>query len=292
MRKVILSIVLLSCLAALVSIGRANAEEKAKKIKKWQSKEDVRKFENCQKAADYVRNATRVGFSEPRFKGSTSKITMTVLPDGSVKAATQVRFSLDPNKSTITLPTYSWKNMSQADLDAVRKFTDAVRIHEEGHFTVAERVVKKYSTTVSATGTESEVIGKLQEAVNKKQEEAQKELDDEAGDDGAYDKVTDHGRTQENGPSKGYPGGPNVTLDCRHSSGRPFIIPRPKPSDKCHPPHPFSCTDQRTGKPGAACCDDPNQCTYGGTFCCDKRAHCKNGHIIPAPPPNDVCSCP
>jgi gas vesicle protein len=105
--------------------------------------------------------------------------------------------------------------MSQADKKALGQFTDATRVHEEGHFTVAEKVASEYSTTVSATGASaSEAIRNLQEELNKHQEAARKKLDEQAGDDGTYDKATDRGRKQSNGPSKGFPGEPNINLNC------------------------------------------------------------------------------
>lgn len=86
--------------------------------------------------------------------------------------------------------------------------------HVHGHQLVAERVVRSSGGTVEANGaTASQARAHLNQTISRTRGDLQSELTRE---EQAYDNVTAYGASQSQGPSYGFPGGPDVTTPCGH----------------------------------------------------------------------------
>lgn len=176
---------------------------------------DTRQFANCNEAVNHIRNQQASGGhtadAHVEIHPTLGQMTVTQLPDGSYRAEASVTFGVDPS-STMTIPDYSWPNMTPADHSAMQAYVDAVRAHEEGHFTVAEQKMAQLSGTKTGTGgTRAQAVADLQRQLNASLAEAGRAVQ---GQSDAYDAATHHGATQGAGPSQGFPGGSNLTLNC------------------------------------------------------------------------------
>jgi len=130
---------------------------------------------------------------------------------------------MNPDQSGYDLPDWSWDNMSDKERKALDRFLKDLEVHEQGHMAVCQELAKKYSKTLSSRDFETrekagDNLVKLREAFEDEKEKAVTDTE------GEYEKVTDHGRRQADGPSHQppYPGGQNVVLDC--SDKRAMLI--------------------------------------------------------------------
>ena len=86
--------------------------------------------------------------------------------------------------------------------------------HVQGHLIVAQRVVHSSDGTIDANGASaSQARARLGETVKRMRTELQNEL---MREERAYDNVTANGASQSQGPSYGFPGGPDVHSPCVH----------------------------------------------------------------------------
>jgi hypothetical protein len=110
---------------------------------------------------------------------------------GRYVASAQVHFSLRVTKEAL---------MPSVD--------GALLAHVQGHLTVARRVIRSSDGTVRANGgTQAQARTRLNQTVARMRSDLQNELTRE---EAAYDNVTAYGRSQSQGPSYGFPGGPDV----------------------------------------------------------------------------------
>lgn len=87
--------------------------------------------------------------------------------------------------------------------------------HVHGHLVVAQRVVRSSGGAVQANGTSAAAArAHLQQAIARMSSDLQNEL---LREERAYDNVTANGASQSQGPSYGFPGGPDVHSICAHS---------------------------------------------------------------------------
>ncbi|MBV8886598.1 MAG: DUF922 domain-containing protein [Chroococcidiopsidaceae cyanobacterium CP_BM_RX_35] len=171
-----------------------------------------KKFKDCNDFVDYLKSQLEVAKTVPALEIGKNTFNFSTNKDGSIEAVVDVKWSIDPKKSTITLPQLTWPNMTGAEKEALKDAMDALRVHEEGHIQVAEDFAKSISGPVSATGRTSKEAARNLEAKIKNSFEDIKAKLDERGDE--YDLATDHGRKQSEGPAKGFPGGKNVLFAC------------------------------------------------------------------------------
>ncbi len=81
--------------------------------------------------------------------------------------------------------------------------------HVRGHQIIAQRVARSSNGLVVATGSSAALArAQLNSTVRKMTSEQNAEL---AREERAYDNVTQNGAEQSQGPSYGFPGGPDVT---------------------------------------------------------------------------------
>jgi Bacterial protein of unknown function (DUF922) len=186
--------------------------------RKIKVKNESHRFSDCKEASQWANDT--VGETETKLSPPTlGKVKITKNPEGTYTAKREVTWTLDTRTTVSRLPSVSWPRMNPAEKKAVQDFLDAVRQHEAGHVLVAESLVMDpygpYAGEVKsdASPTEDGARASLQNKLVDLKSRAQTELDRVAGDDGEYDRVTDHGRNQSAAPP-GFPGGPNIELVC------------------------------------------------------------------------------
>lgn len=86
--------------------------------------------------------------------------------------------------------------------------------HVQGHMIVAQRVVRSSGASIEADGTSpAQARLHLNQTVSRMRADLQNEL---LREERAYDNVTANGASQSQGPSYGFPGGPDVQSACVH----------------------------------------------------------------------------
>lgn len=184
----------------------------AKKKPPWKENKTKKEFKNCKEAADYIKNAPETAEADARIKPQVGAIKVSEQADGTFEATVDVTWVHDADNSAMSLPSWSWPNMTPADTAALKDFTDAIKVHEQGHMQVADDFGKSISGTQKGTGTSAEDATKdLKTQLDKYVEKSQTDLDKRTKD---YDDATTHGATQDAGPAKGFPGGKNAFLQC------------------------------------------------------------------------------
>ena len=104
-------------------------------------------------------------------------------------------------------PTWSWPNMTKAEKRSVAKARAALSVHEHGHLQVAARYVREHETQTYLADDFDHAAELKEEKVKNWERGMRAERD-------RYDAVTHNGRTQSQGPSKGYPDGEDVEFSC------------------------------------------------------------------------------
>lgn len=182
-------------------------------------------FDDCQHAIQTI-PTTNAGVVELNYGTSPGKPIFT--GEDPVIASTTVEHSLINAIISLKVPT--WPDMTAAEETARDNFINDLEIHERGHILVGDTVAAAFSTEFSAEGrTRGEAMRKLREKARQRQRKADSELERLAGSGGRYDQVTDHGKTQSQGPTETYtvrgvggetlatdtfPGGDDVVLRC------------------------------------------------------------------------------
>lgn len=86
--------------------------------------------------------------------------------------------------------------------------------HVQGHMIVARRVIRSASASIEANGVSaSQARLHLNQTISRMRTDLQNEL---MREERAYDNVTSNGASQSQGPSYGFPGGPDVQSPCVH----------------------------------------------------------------------------
>jgi predicted secreted Zn-dependent protease len=111
----------------------------------------------------------------------------------SYRAETQLRFTVDPHLPPLP--------------------SDDSRDHVSGHIQIARTYAHAARFTVRVVGkTRAEALQNLNRAIATNTRDAQNELRRE---EALYDRVTDSGYRQEQGPIYGFPGGTDATNICK-----------------------------------------------------------------------------
>jgi predicted secreted Zn-dependent protease len=88
----------------------------------------------------------------------------------------------------------------------------ALRAHALGHVEIAKRYARRAGSTVRAFGSSrTAALSNLHRAIDATEADAARELERE---EALYDRVTDFGRQQDQGPVYGFPGGENAAVGC------------------------------------------------------------------------------
>jgi hypothetical protein len=180
----------------------------------WHTVDNPHQFPNCAAAAQYINdNPDGVANAAAGLTPHTTPIAVALGPDGNYHATTNVTWSLDPSATTITMPNWSWPNMSAADASALSSYYSELLGHEEGHVTIAQQYAADQGTHplegVGATPAAAQAnLASNGAAYKQHVADGLNNLTD------SYDSVTNHGATQVDGPNASFPGGPNVALNC------------------------------------------------------------------------------
>ena len=84
--------------------------------------------------------------------------------------------------------------------------------HVQGHLTVARRVLQSSAGNVEANGSSAaQARSRMDQTIERMTSDLQNEL---MREERAYDNVTANGTSQSQGPSYGFPGGPDVHSPC------------------------------------------------------------------------------
>jgi hypothetical protein len=128
---------------------------------------------------------------------------------GELPGEVTVTHTLNEAASVVATPQYTWPKMTLAERTALDAALERLSVHEHGHLTVAREFFAQHSSEdyharshKQAQAISDEKGKKLEKALNRRERE--------------YDRITHHGFTQSDGPSAGFPGGEDVTFDCRH----------------------------------------------------------------------------
>lgn len=84
--------------------------------------------------------------------------------------------------------------------------------HVRGHIQIAQNYARAAHSTIRGFGrTRQDALRNLRAAIDRSTADAQNEL---AREEALYDRVTDRGLRQDQGPLYGFPGGNNMTVGC------------------------------------------------------------------------------
>lgn len=193
--------------------GLAAGTEPTKNLSMPAPKYIKKKFRNCREAAQFL-NVNGCGEADVRFIPQLEPpIPITKQKDdGTFLAQQKLTWTLDLKSSSITLPQWDWPNMTTVEKEALDKFVADCKTHEEGHFKVQDEIAQKHSGVQEGTGsTEREAVNNLKEEIRKSVEYEQNDIEER---DAEYDRITEHGSKQSQGPDHGFPGGNDIRLDC------------------------------------------------------------------------------
>ncbi|MBV9277233.1 MAG: DUF922 domain-containing protein, partial [Candidatus Eremiobacteraeota bacterium] len=108
-------------------------------------------------------------------------------------------------------PRWSWPGMTTEQRNAYNAFVASLRDHELGHATIAQSAIRgPVGLTVlarSRTQAEHALHTALQQLLQTTSEELLRK-------ERLYDRVTEHGKKQSEGPLYGFPGGNDVEFSC------------------------------------------------------------------------------
>ena len=223
---------------------------------KWRVVKAKRVWQSCAEAADSLNAGAFVADSHSYIDQYSTDPKVTSPKDGFYWAEQTITWKLNPDSSSIVMPDWSWPDMSHSDSQSLRDFVRNLRVHEEGHMSVAEDIARIYSGKIVQF---SRSIGG---ALDNLRLERDKNYNDASAAliraDADYDAVTGHGVNQEMGPkhSPPYPGGDNVILRCSRKGKTTMLL---KWHDTARRPYPngekatyytvdFKLTDNRTNE--------------------------------------------
>lgn len=128
-----------------------------------------------------------------------------------------VRLFAHAGPPAITATGHSYRAQAQLRFTVDRHLpvlpTDDSRDHVQGHVQIAQAYAHAARFTLRVVGkTRAEALQNLTRAIATNTRDAQNELRRE---EALYDRVTDSGYRQEQGPLYGFPGGTNATSICK-----------------------------------------------------------------------------
>ncbi|MBV8244947.1 MAG: DUF922 domain-containing protein [Candidatus Eremiobacteraeota bacterium] len=172
----------------------------------------ARSFPACEPAMLYAAAFPSIGRYTYRLNGTLTDGRVERVPSLGFRGTGRVTFGFVPNSSVVTLPRWTWPKMTGEERAALAAFVEAVRGHEVGHFEIAERMLGHRSSAVTVVGkTEAEASAALHAAVRSQSDALDAEI---ARSEALYDRVTQHGMAQDQGPLYGFPGGSNAVFRC------------------------------------------------------------------------------
>ena len=171
------------------------------------------RFRDCSAAAAFAVTHPTVGRYEYQITAHFEHATVTHSPALGYRGTARIYYALRSRSTVMVLPRWSWPNMTSGQRGAFAQFLAALRNHELGHAEIAQRGIagRESSITVVAASQASAkaqlVAGMARDLHSLYAEVWQTEKN--------YDRVTEHGMRQPEGPQYGFRGGEEVTFGCR-----------------------------------------------------------------------------
>ena len=171
---------------------------------------DVRHFSDCRTASIYAASHPTVG----RYLYHVTAKLMGARTASAGNGRFQGRGTavLALGASQLQLPRWTWPQSSAAQRAAYDSFAAALRVHEVGHRTIARAAIQNQvlALTVLARSREAAEHA-LRSALATQLRATSDEL---LQKEELYDRVTEHGKRQSDGPLYGFPGGDDVVFSC------------------------------------------------------------------------------
>lgn len=174
---------------------------------------EPRQFSSCNDAATFALFHPYVGRYEYQLSGSLVKGTITRLSSGGYRGTGSVRYFFEPRRSVLVLPRWTWPQRTAAQTAGYNRFIDALRAHELGHRAIAQDAIRSRGGEISIiVPTLAQAKRAMHDALHGQLRDVSAEI---AARQAVYDRVTDHGTHQSDGPQYGFAGGANVVFTCR-----------------------------------------------------------------------------
>ena len=176
---------------------------------RWQPQ----RFADCNAAYLYAADHPTVGRYTYRLSAQFVHTTIARAPGLGYRGTAHIRYALVPRDSAMELPLWSWPNVTGEQRKRLRAFVWALTNHELGHKEIAERALRDRGSTLTVVGPSAEAVKTtLQTALSNQLHAMHVQL---LQTENLYDRVTDHGVRQSEGPLYGFRGGADVVFSCR-----------------------------------------------------------------------------
>ena len=172
----------------------------------------ARTFADCNGAVLFAAGHPTVGHYQYRLRARLEHGSVSAVAGLGYRASGRVRYSFNAASTRMELPRWSWPGMTSVQRSALRDFVNALRNHEEGHWEIAQRALRRTSVISVIAPSRTRAARDLVRALAAQLQETNAETGQA---EKTYDRVTDHGIRQEDGPAYGFRGGPDVTFSCR-----------------------------------------------------------------------------
>jgi hypothetical protein len=171
---------------------------------------DVHHFTDCNAASLYAAAHPTVARYAYRVGAHLLRARIAPVRSGGYRAQAQIAFDLED--SQLRLPQWSWPGRSAAQRRAYDVFFVSLRAHELGHRAIAQSATQGHTLALtvvarSRAGAERALRAALAGQLHEFYAELLRKEE-------LYDRVTEHGRRQSDGPLYGFPGGENVVFSC------------------------------------------------------------------------------
>ncbi|GAC1502863.1 MAG: hypothetical protein NVS1B14_07900 [Vulcanimicrobiaceae bacterium] len=174
---------------------------------------DRHRFADCNAALLYASSHPVEGHFQYRISARLREARAVRLPSGGYRASGRIAYTFVHGDSAMVLPQWSWPRMTQTERERLAIFLSALRNHELGHWTIATRMLHGRQSTITVLDTSrAQVVRKLQRSMAGELHAVYGEL---LQAQNLYDRVTDHGVRQTDGPIYGFSDGPDVVFSCR-----------------------------------------------------------------------------
>lgn len=174
---------------------------------------ESRHFASCNDAATFALFHPYVARYEYQLSGTLVNGTIKRLPSGGYRGTGSVRYFFEPSKSVLVLPRWTWPHRSAAETADYDRFIDALRGHELGHRAIAQEAIRSRGGEISiVVPTLAQAKRAMHDALHGQLRDVSAEI---ANRQAVYDRVTDHGTHQSDGPQYGFVGGANAVFACR-----------------------------------------------------------------------------
>ncbi len=174
---------------------------------------DRHRFADCNAALLYAASHPVEGHFQYRLSARLRDARAVRLPSGAYRASGRIVYTFVRGDSAMVLPQWSWPHITPTERERLTTFLSALRNHELGHWTIATRMLHGQQSTITVLGTtRAQVVRKLQTSMATELHAVYGEL---LQAQNLYDRVTDHGVRQTDGPTYGFSDGPDVVFSCR-----------------------------------------------------------------------------